>query len=170
MNRAREDLLAGAGLAQQHHRRIGAGDLLDRAAHLQHVRIAREELAERAGRRSCLQATVLRLQLVQPEGAVDHEREQLALEGLGAEIVRPQADGLRAFAWSLPGEHDDLGVRRRAQDLLQQAHSLGWFVGCGGRPRSMVTTGGDAAGPARAPLRGCRPTPAHTARMPSASA
>ena len=90
---------------------------------------SRVELAERAGRRSCLQATVLRLQLVQRKARSITSVSSSLSKGL-AQKSCAQADGLQGVrVVVLPGEHDDLGVRRRAQDLLQQAHSLGWFVG-----------------------------------------
>ena len=64
------------------------------------------------------------------EGALDRQRQQFRLEGLGEEVIGPQPDGLhRILAVMLTGEHDDLGVRGQRKHLAQQRKALGDIVG-----------------------------------------
>ena len=65
MNRPRDQLLAGAGLAEEQHRGIGVGHQLDRPEHLLHRRRAAEDLAEvQVGVERLAQVDVLALELV----------------------------------------------------------------------------------------------------------
>jgi hypothetical protein len=80
---------------------------------------------------------------VQPVGALDGQAEHLDLERFGEEIIGTQSDrAQRVGAIVLTGEDDDLGVRRQRQDLFEQLETFGDGIGSGGRPRSIVTTGG----------------------------
>ena len=125
MHRAREHFLAGAGLAQQHHRRIGRRHPLDHPANLEHLGVAREQAVERRLLPVRVQAAVLLLQLVHPERALDHQLKDVGLERLREEVVGAQFNRLQGIlAILLPGQHDHLGVGRDRKDLLQGSKAL----------------------------------------------
>ena len=50
VDRLRQQLLAGAALAEQQYRNVGRRDLFDVAQHLQHFRAARDDSVDRRGR------------------------------------------------------------------------------------------------------------------------
>jgi hypothetical protein len=143
MHAARQQFLAGAAFTEQQHRRVGDRHLLDRAAHAQQLRVARDQAGQHIRLLHRLQAFVLLLQFMKAVGALDRQAEHLDLEGLGKEVVGAEGDrAQRVGAVVLAGEHDDLGVRRQRQDLFEQLEAFGDRIGSGGKPRSMVTTGG----------------------------
>src|SRR5690606_684461 len=73
MNRAREQLLASAALAEKQRRGARGCDFLDHAAYLEH-RVARgDDAVERRGADELVQAAVLGLELVDVVGALDDE-------------------------------------------------------------------------------------------------
>ena len=77
MDRARDQLLARAGLAEQQHRRVGVGHELDGAEHLLHRRRAAQDLAEVEVRVEGLaQVDVLALQLVGALAVGDVARDE----------------------------------------------------------------------------------------------
>ena len=128
--------------------------------------------AERIGLPRLLQPPVLPLQIVQAERAIDRQREELGLERLREEIVRAAADRAHGVgAVVLSGQHDDLGVRRELEDLLQQLEPFGDGIGIGRQTRdpwSPPAARGGAA--ARARFRDRSRAASRTGRTPSRSA
>ena len=132
VQRAGEEFLAGATVAQEQNRCVGRCHFLDQAANAQHLGIAGDQVGERTWMTHRLQAPILLLQVEEPKRAVDREREQLGLEWLGEEIVRAHSHGTHGVrAIVLPGQHDDLGVGCGGEDLLQQREPLGDRIGIG---------------------------------------
>jgi hypothetical protein len=78
---ARQHFLAGAGFAQQHHRGRGRRHLLDGAADLQHAGVARDHAGQRRIGLRLLHAAVFLLQVVQEEGALDHQVQHFGSTG-----------------------------------------------------------------------------------------
>jgi hypothetical protein len=132
---ARQDLLAGARLAEEQHRGVGRRHALDRPAHPHHLGIPREDAAERLGALRRLEPAVLLLQVVQAEGALDDEGQELRLERLRVEVVRAKPDRLhRVRAVVLAGEDDHLRVGEERERLLQASQALGRLVRRGREP------------------------------------
>ena len=115
-----QDLLAGAGFAQQQDGGVAGRDLLDGAADLEHFRIIGDQALQGFGTIAGAQGPVFLFQAIDPEGAIDDQLEYLFLEGLVVEVEGAQADGLDGVGPVLiAGDDDDLGGGAELQDLLQ---------------------------------------------------
>ncbi len=128
MQPAGQDFLAGAALAEQHRRDIRRRHPFDQTAHLEHPSVPRDETGQRAALLD-LEAPVVLLQVVEPQRTIEGQGQQFGLEGLGEEVVGAHAhrpDGVLAIV--LAGEHDDLGVGRKGEDLAEQPETLGDVV------------------------------------------
>jgi hypothetical protein len=91
---AGDQLLAGAGLAGDHDGDVDAGDLLDAAVDVDHLRAGADDLAEADALEAPREAGALAAQLVEELGVLDEER------GLGGEDAEGLESGLvkRAIA------------------------------------------------------------------------
>src|SRR5579864_7738580 len=135
MERARKQLLAGSGFAEDEHGDRRRGDFFDRAARAQHCRVPRKNAGHRRRFLRCVQAGVFLLQLVNAKRAVDRPGQQLGLERLRAEVMRTEADRLQCICpVVLPGQYDHLGPRNECMQLRQQLESLGGIVGLRRKP------------------------------------
>ncbi len=126
---AREQLLAGAALAEQQHRHVGRREPLDVPAERS---IAGSRVSRPASGSCMLTLCRTRFSRCRPASrnarSID-EVEQLGLERLRVEIVGAEADRLdRVRAVVLAGDHDDLRVRRDRQHLGEQREALGRAV------------------------------------------
>jgi hypothetical protein len=81
MDRAGEALLARTRCAEKQGRDIRRGDLLDRAADLQHLRADGDDVVQGHVARGALQGLVLALEFVDVLGTVDQEREHSGSAG-----------------------------------------------------------------------------------------
>ena len=151
VNRARDHLLAGAGLAGDEHRALRFRHHLRRADHVLHAAAAPDDavlvellvaLAE--------QVAVLGPQALVIEGAVDHDQQLVDLERLLEVVERAELHRLdRALDGGVRGHHQDLrplagrGRRDQLADQIEPVRS--------GIRLSTRSTSNDAAG--EQPLR-----------------
>ena len=116
---AGDQLLAGAGLSLDEHRRVGGGD----RPHLLEHRLQRgaptDHLVDAAiGQRPRSGAGSRRLA---GDGALDRVEQIVGLEGLGEELVRPRLDGLdRHGDVTVAGDEDDGDLHVAPRQLLLQ--------------------------------------------------
>src|SRR5882672_1761847 len=125
MQRPRQDLLAGAALAEQQRGRIGRRDLLYDAADAHHRIADRDDAVERRHAALLAQYPVFGFEFVHPERALHDERQHFGVEWFLVEIVG--ALGNRAhgvFAFVVAGDHDHLRVRRERQYFLERRETL----------------------------------------------
>ena len=131
---ARQQFLAGARGAEQHHRDPGVGDALDGARDLRHFGRGGDHRAEHGAIRADLaaEAPILALDAVQLEGAADDQAELIDVDRLLIEIISARGDRLeRAFARAVAGGDDDLGLGLEREDLFQSGETFGDAVGIG---------------------------------------
>ena len=129
MQRAREQLLAGAGLAKNQKSGRCRSDLLDGATNLLHSRIARDDSRHHGCLLHRLKAPVLLLQIVNTECPLEHQRQDHGFEWFLAKIVGTQGDCLeRVGAVVLPGKDDHLGVGCQCVNLLEELQALSRVV------------------------------------------
>ena len=125
MQRARQQLLAGAAFAEQERRHVGRRDLLDHAAHGEHDLAGRDDAVERRSVDLQLQATVLRFELGDVERPVDEQLERVGVDGLLVEVVGALADGRqRVLLVAVAGDDDDFRVRRELEDLAERQQAF----------------------------------------------
>jgi hypothetical protein len=132
VQRARDEFLARAALAQDHHRHVGRRDLLDHAADLEHRIVGGDQAFERRAHEIFGELAVLFFERVQAERAADDEPQHVRIERLLVEIVgavRNRAH--RVVAVGVARDHDDTRVRRQAQDFLERAHAFADAFGVG---------------------------------------
>ena len=121
VDRARDQLLAGAALAGDEHGGVARRDLLDRAPHDRHLLAAADQLGEPAvglgaqvvGHRLGLAAAAARR--AQLERALDLEAHDLGLDRLGEEVERAELHRLdRGLDGAEPGDDHDrhVGIER----------------------------------------------------------
>src|SRR6056297_1964260 len=130
MQRAGEEFLASAALAEQQHRDVRGRHLLDHAADLEHGLAGRDDPVQRRDALLAPQAAVLGLQLVDMEGTVDQQAQRVGVHRLLIEVVGADAyrlDGVLLVA--VAGDHDHLGMGGEADDLLQRRHALADALG-----------------------------------------
>ena len=82
---AGDQLLAGAGLADDQHRDVGGGDLLDLPVHLLHPGAAPEDVAEALLLQPLAEAAVVGAQLVEQQRVLHQERGLGGEDGQGVE-------------------------------------------------------------------------------------
>ena len=120
VDRARDDLLAGAALAGDEHGGVGRRDALDQVVCLLHRGALPDEGVE-SRQPSRLQAQPLHLlaQAAVRRRPVDRDREDVELDRLVDEVVGAHADGSdRRVEAAERGEHDDGHVGAAAHDAL----------------------------------------------------
>ena len=89
VQRAREQLLAGAALAFEQHRRVGAGRALQRDRHLLQLRVLADDLRRAAARGELLfEQDVLGGQAPLRERALDHQQQMIGIDRLGEKVER----------------------------------------------------------------------------------
>jgi hypothetical protein len=126
VDRAGQQLLARAAVAQQQHRGVGWSNLLYHAAHAAHGIAHTNDAIERHRAGSLPQAPVLLLQLANPERASHDDGQHAAIERFVIEIGGAESHGRDGkLAGVMLGHRDDLGVRGEIQDLTQQLQALG---------------------------------------------
>ena len=136
MQTARQQFLAGAAFAQQHHGSVAACHLLYGPAYPQHAGVTRHQAGQCIGLLHGLQASVLGLQLGQSKRALNRQVEQLRLEGFGKKIIGAQRDGAQGVGLVvLPRQHNHLGVRIGRKYLFEQAETFGHRVRVGRQPQ-----------------------------------
>jgi hypothetical protein len=130
-----EHLFARAALAEQQRGDVHPGNLLDLAAQRLHGRADGDHAFQRRARLLLHEAAVLRLELMQPEGAIDEQLQRVYVDGLLVEIVGAEADRLeRVVAVLVAGDDDHLGGRPGLQDVLQGGEALGDAFGIRRQP------------------------------------
>ena len=122
VERARDELLAGAALAGDQHGRVAVGDAADQLDRLADRRARARDAVDRhvaVGGRA--QALDLALQRQVLERAADRDRERVDLHRLGDEVVGAGADrGDRGVEAALAGEHDRQEVGMALAELLAE--------------------------------------------------
>ena len=132
MQRFHENLFTGTAFTENQRRDIRGRQFLHRAADLQHLRAGSDESLQRGLALPGLQATVFLLDPVQPRTTPDGDAEQVRIDRLFVEIIGTHCDRAhRIGAVVVAGDHDDLGIRRQGQHLLQQAKTLADTTGIG---------------------------------------
>ncbi len=132
MQRARQQLLAGAALAEQQRRDVGRRDLLDHAADGQHALAGGDDAVQRRFVDLVLQASILRFQLGNVERAIDQQLERVRVDRLLVEIVGALGDRRQGiFLVAVAGDDDHLGVRRQPQRFGQRRETLLDALGLG---------------------------------------
>ena len=126
VQRARDELLAGAALAGDQHGRVGLGDAVDQVADLPHRRARADDLArQRAAVDLLAQPLDLGAQRAVLHRALERERELLDLERLGDEVVGAGADRRdRGLDAAERGDHDDRHVGPVGGDALAQLEAV----------------------------------------------
>src|SRR6478735_1531559 len=155
MNRAREQLLAGAACAEQHGRHIRIGDPLDRLSDLEHFRRGGDNRAKDGARDTRFQTPVLGFDFVQVERPRDDQPKLIDVDRLFVEVVSAHPDRLqRAVARPVPGRDDNLRVGLQPEDFLERCEALLRSVRIGRQAqiqrhhgRFMHAQGFDRAGP-----------------------
>mmetsp|Transcript_26316 Transcript_26316/g.62491 ORF Transcript_26316/g.62491 Transcript_26316/m.62491 type:complete len:373 (-) Transcript_26316:724-1842(-) len=130
-----EHLLARAALAEQQHGRVAGRHLFDHPADALHAGVACDQPREHVAALLHLQAPVLLLQLVEPVGAFDGQRQHVGIDGLGEKVVGAHPDRAQGIALVvLAGQHDDLHGRVQLEQLLQAFETFGDRVAIGRQP------------------------------------
>jgi hypothetical protein len=134
VDRARDDLLAGAALAGDEHGCIGDRDLIDQRIDLMHRGRRADHVAAAARRCDDLaQPLDLAAQRAVLGGAADRDRERFDLDRLGHEVVRTRADRAdRGLEAAKRGQHDDRQIGPVGDDVLAQleaGHALHVEIG-----------------------------------------
>ena len=116
VQRARAQLLAGAALAFEQHRGVGAGGAIDRRHHLpQRRRVADDARTAAAGRRFFLQQPVVVEQPALLERARHQQQQVIGIDRLGEKVERAvlhRLDGVLDAAVRGHDDHGKLGVER----------------------------------------------------------
>ena len=131
---ARQQLLAGAARAEQHHRYAQIGDALDRPRDLQHLGRPGDHPAEHAvvARPLLRQPRIFDLEFADMERPPHDQPQFLDIDRLLVEIPGALRDRVqRAGAFAMPRHDDDLGIGLDLQDRLQSPESLARPVGIG---------------------------------------
>ncbi len=125
VDRARDDLLAGAALAQEQHGRFRRGDARDLVVYVLHRGRAPDEAAEAPEAAQLVaQRADLRAQLAAARHARQHRLQALQVDRLGEVIGGAQAQRLdRALDARMPGDEDGLD-RRAILEIVQQVHAI----------------------------------------------
>ena len=125
---ARHHLLAGAGLADDHHRGIGAGEMADLLAQADHG----GGFADEAGRQAAhvaepaAERAVFQHQPAMAGGAADHRRQHVRIEGLFDEVGGALAHRLHRHRHvAMAGHQDHRQVRVDLLDPPQQLQPAG---------------------------------------------
>ena len=121
-----QHLLAGAGLAADEHRDVGAGHLLDAPEDLAHPRARADELAEARFLELLAQLGALEAQLVQEQRVADDQRRLRGEDGQQLEAALLEAVGDAVVADVEQAEQVALLEQRRAHDAaeLEVDHAL----------------------------------------------
>ena len=125
VDRARQQLLAGAAVAEKQNGCVRRRDFLDRAADRAHGIAHADDAVQCHRARPLAQAPVLFLELANPERASHDDGEHTTIQRLVIKIGRTETHGRhRQLASVVLGHGDDLGVGREIEDLAQQAQAL----------------------------------------------
>ena len=120
VDRARDALLARAGLPEHEHRRVGSRDARDELAQPHHLRALAVELA-RGSRRELAQPHHLLREAPVLVRAIEPERELLDLDRLGQEVVSPGANREhRGLEIAKRRDHEHREPRAARADALAQ--------------------------------------------------
>ena len=122
VQRTRDHLLAGPGLALDQHGGIGGGDAADHPLELADRARVPEHVLDRFGRGALLgQPLDLALQREVLERAIDRDLEHVGLHWLGQEIPCADAErGDRGIELSIAGQHDRGAVGIAAIELIAE--------------------------------------------------
>ena len=122
VERARDQLLAGAALAGDQHGRVGLRDLVDRRAHLLHRRRVADH---RAVREALGQLAVLAAQLVLGERALDDEAQLVGRERLADVVARAELHAAHGGVdRRIRGDQQHRGRRLAGEQLRQDRHAV----------------------------------------------
>ena len=127
---ARDELLAGAGLAGDEDRHVGVRDARDEVVDARHRARAADDLLGRRDAPDLLaEAPHLARQRAVSERARERDLQLLDVEGLGDEVVRARADRAdRRLEAAERGDHDhrdigeDLGEALAERDAVEATH------------------------------------------------
>ena len=136
MDRARDQLLAGAALAGDQHAVARRRDALDQREQLAHRRGGAQQLLEAtAGLRLALPRRTRSLEMMQVTRALHDHAELLDVDRLAVIVERAQADGVeRHGLLAVARDHDDLAARVAPHDLGEHAHALAGAARIGRQP------------------------------------
>jgi hypothetical protein len=126
VDRARDQLLAGAALAGDQHRRGRAGDPADQSEDLLHGLGPRDDVLEAVlALDLALQPRDLSPQRALGQRLVDQEQELLDLERLGDVVVGAELDRLdRGLDRAERGDHDDVRRVGQGADVADQIEAV----------------------------------------------
>ena len=140
---ARQQLLAGAALAQDQDAHVRGGDLLDKAADLEHFGCARDHAVQRHMAPRLYELPVLVLELGQIEGAAQDQAQLARIDRLLVEVVCASGDRTHGvLAGLVAGDHDNFGLGGEVQHFFQYGESLARPV----RIRRQAEVDGDDGG------------------------
>ena len=113
-------LLAGAGLALDQHSRVGVADVADQLEDGVHPRVLAQHVVEgKLGLQLGAQVGDLFLEVALPQSPLHDQSQIVDVDGLGQEVVGPQANRLHSVVDAAKRRHDD--DRGRPAALLHGA-------------------------------------------------
>ncbi len=132
MNRERGHFLACSALAKKQNGGVGCGYLANGCEDILHLAAGTQHAFEAVVVKMGLHVAIVAFQFCNVKGANQDHAERVHVDGLVEEVVGPAPDGLqRVLFFALPGDDDDLRVRRDGQDFAQRLESLFRAVGVG---------------------------------------
>ena len=143
MDRAREELLAGAALALDEHRHIGPRDPGHHPEDLPHGgRIAQDVLEAGGGLGGTLLLLGIGLERLEIRRPLEDDLQIRQLDGLLVVVERAEPDRAeRVVAVAVAGEDDHLGVGRQLHDLVQRVEPLLGALGSRRQPEIQADDG-----------------------------
>ena len=133
MDRVGDELLAGSTFSLDQHRHVARGDLFDFPEETAHDGALAQELAERGILAGPLAELAIFIDQPAPlERPRENHTQLRGIDRLLKEVESAERHGLEGVPpFSLPGHHDDRGVRLAPADFLQEVQTFLDFPGRG---------------------------------------